>query len=235
MLTHTTQKLLKACSLFQNIADLELETLVAECSVTHPKRGELLVSAGTPALHVFIILMGSTKLVQSNPDGKERIVQFLFKNDLFGAAVVMNGGVYPISSIALEQSSILSIPRPVFANIFLKHPLIGQILITQMGERITQAHADRVNAYDSVEKRTAAFFLEILKKSRLLFGPTNRLSLPLTRQDIADRVGSTVETIIRTLSHWSKNNIISTHDKYIDILNESFLSQLTEQEKTFSL
>lgn len=225
-MSSTTNKLLKSCSIFQDLHDEELNSLIKECNILNPKRGEILFSAGYPASHVFIVLMGSTKLIQANPDGKERIVHFMFRGDMFGAAVVMNGGFYPVSAKALEQSSILSIQKNIFSDIFLKHPIIGKVLISQMGERIMQAHHDRVNAYDSVEKRTAAFFLEILKKSRSLMGQTKRISIPLTRQDIADRIGSTVETVIRTLSQWEKDQFINSAEKYIDILNETALENI---------
>ena len=81
-------------------------------------------------------------------------------------------------------------------------------------------------SFDSTEKRIAIFLLDLLERIQNTYGSTSRITIPLTRQDIADRVGSTVETVIRILSTWSKQKLIDTQDKYIEIPNMSTLRQV---------
>ena len=209
--------IMKALPLFAGLEKNELEMLAQKCAFPHFQRGELLFSAGYPATDVYIILTGSVKLVRAHPDGKERIVHLLLRGEMFGAPVAMQGGYYPVNAIALEQSTIMKIVTTNFQELFLKHPKVGQILIAQMSERMQQAHSDRVLSYDAVEKRIAWFLIDLLERIQKNFSRTSRIPIPLTRQDIADRVGSTVETVIRTLSTWSKQNLIDTQDKYIEI------------------
>lgn len=218
---------MKNISIFSGLGQSEMEVFAAKCTLCHLKRGEHAFSAGYPATHVYIILSGSAKLVRSHPDGKERIVHLLMRGEMFGAAVVMQGGFYPVNAIALEQSTTMKIEAKTFQDFFLRHPTVGQILIAQLGERIQQAHNDRVMSFDSIEKRIAVFLLELLERVQNAFGKTSRITIPLTRQDIADRVGSTVETVIRTLSIWSKQKLIDTQDKYIEIPNPSTLRKAT--------
>src|SRR3990167_6720481 len=193
---------MKNISIFSQLNQSEMVVLSEKCTICHLKRGEHAFSAGYQATHVYIILSGSAKLVRSHPDGKERIVHLLMRGEMFGAAVAMQSGFYPVSAVALEESTVMKIESKIFGTFFLTHPKVGQMLIGQMSERLQQAHSDRVMSYDTVEKRIAVFLLDLYDQVQTLFGKTSRIPVPLTRQDIADRVGSTVETVIRILSAW---------------------------------
>jgi len=208
---------IKNLPLFNSLSDEELLNMLDECEIVPLKKGEILFSAGYPATHVYIILSGCTKLVRSNPDGRERIVHLLLRGEMFGAAVAMQGGFYPVNAIALEDCIVMKICTKAFQNYFLRHPKLGQHLIAQLGERLQRAHTDRASSLDPVDRRVGLFLLDLLARSNKSFGHTLRIPIPLTRQDIADSVGSTVETVIRTLSQWSKANLIITQDRYIEI------------------
>lgn len=206
--------------LFSKLADDEVLALSSHCRIRHIRRNETLFHTGDPASNVYVLLFGSVKLVRSNPEGKERIVHLLLRGEMFGAAVALQqGGMYPVTAIGLEHTGLIEISATVFKNVFMKHPKIGQTLVSQMSERIQQAHNDRIMSYDSVDKRIAAFLLDLLRRSCARYGKTTRIPVPLTRQDIADRVGTTVETVIRTLSDWTKTGLVTTESKQIEIPN----------------
>lgn len=224
--TEKVHHIINKLPLFSSLSKAEALEMSQITDLLSLKRGEVLFSAGYPATHVYIVLSGCTKLVRSNPDGKERILHLLLIGEMFGAAVAVNGGFYPVSAIAMEQSLVMQIPTGVYQNFFLKHPKVGHILINQLGERIQKAHNDRIMSFDSVDKRVAAFLLDLLLRIKKVFGMTNRIPIPLTRQDIADCVGSTVETVIRITSSWSKQGWIDTQDKYIEIIQPSSLEKL---------
>lgn len=218
-------QLMSQCELFAGLGEDEIAELAQHCHLRTIKRGETLFHAGSPATHVYVVLFGSTKLVRSNPEGKERIVHLLLPGELFGAAVSLQNGAFPVSAVGLELTGIIEIAAPIFKTIFMKHPKIGQSLVAQMSQRILQAHSDRVMSFDSVDKRIAAFLADLLRRSCDRFGPTTRIPVPLTRQDIADRVGTTVETVIRILSEWSKDNLVLTEKKQIEIPDLETLCQ----------
>lgn len=218
-------QLLSQSELFAGLERDDILALSAHCRLRHIRRGEALFHAGSPAANVYVILFGSTKLVRSNAEGKERIVHLLLRGEMFGAAVALQNGQFPVTAVGLEHTGIIEIAAPVFKTVFMKHPKIGQTLVTQMSERIQQAHNDRILSFDSVDKRIAAFLADLLRRNCDRFGPTTRIPVPLTRQDIADRVGTTVETVIRTLSDWSKDSLVVTERKQIEIPNVETLCQ----------
>lgn len=209
--------------LFKELAQKEVNELAGFGSVRELDRGDVLFAAGTSADHVFIVLLGSLKLNRAHAEGRERIVHFLLNGDIFGAAVALNGGDYPLSAVALELSQVLQIPKDIFASSFLDHPKLGRALMGQITERMKQAHDDRIAVFDSTEKRIASFLVELLDRISRTYGPTTQLTVPLTRQDIADRVGTTVETVIRVLSLWSKKCLITTKGRHIAIPDKAAL------------
>lgn len=211
---------LSQSELFAKLVPDEVLALSSHCRIRHIRRSETLFHTGDPANSVYVILFGSMKLVRSNPEGKERIVHLLLRGEMFGAAVALQqGGAYPVTAIGLEHTGLIEISGTVFKNVFMKHPKIGQALVSQMSERIQQAHNDRILSFDSVDKRIAAFLIDLLRRSCERYGKTTRIPVPLTRQDIADRVGTTVETVIRTLSDWTKTGLVTTESKQIEIPN----------------
>jgi len=218
--------LLKTCPYFSHLVENEFVDLLERGQLRAASRGEKLFQAGEEARFVYLILSGSSKLVRSHPDGKDRIVHFLIRGDLFGALVALQGKAYPVTAVILEQSNVFEIPSSSFQELIQKGSPLGRILFFQMSERMRAAHDDRVNVFDSVDKRISFFLLDLLDRLEKSVGPTSRIPIPLTRQDIADRVGSTVETVIRTLSSWAEEGIISTQDRHIEIIQRPFLQSL---------
>lgn len=210
---------LSKCELFSGLTNTDVLELSSHCRIRHIRRGEVLFQADTPADYVYVVLFGSIKLLRTNIEGKERIMHVLLSGEMFGAAVALQQGVYPVTAAGLEHTGLIEIATPVFKSVFMKHPKVGQLLVAQLSDRIHQAHHDRVAVYDSVDKRIAAFLVDLLERSRRQYGETTRIPVPLTRQDIADRVGTTVETVIRTLSDWSKAGLVMTESKQIELPN----------------
>ena len=222
--------LLSQNPLFGKVSQKELKTLLGDSSIIEAEKGENIFEAGSRADFVFIVLSGALKLFRLHPDGKERIIHFLLQGEIAGAVVAMNQAFYPISAATLDYSRILKIKSDVFQKLFLAHQELGPVLAGQIGERMNQAHNDRLMVFDSVEKRLAACILDLLERFQKKTGPTSRIPLPLTRQDLANRIGSTVETVIRTLSEWSKKGWVITQDKYIEIADKKSVEKIGSEE-----
>jgi len=208
---------IKRIKVFSDLSDKDVGELTKEVEALRLKRGDFLYKMGDQAQFVYIVTVGSVKLVKYHPEGKERIVHFLLRGELFGAMVALNGGVYPLSALALEESTVLKIKADVFKQVYLNHPKIGQNLIEQISQRMMSAHDDRLFTIESVDKRIALFLVELLDRVQKIYGQTSRINLPLTKQDIADKVASTVETVIRIMGKWTKQKLVIVKDRYVEI------------------
>ncbi len=210
------------------LAELSTEMrkeIIAQCRALELKRNDFLFQAGNLAENAFLILMGSVKLFRSNPDGRHRIVHILLPGDVAAAPVVLNHAPYPVSAQTLEQSVALIIPSTYLSQL-LQKPIVGETILNQMTERMLQAHQDQIAIYDSTEKRIAYFLMELFERAQIHWGQTSRIPIPLTRQDIADRIGASVETVIRIISQWQKQNLLATHDKYFEIPDLALLKKV---------
>ncbi|EKD42686.1 MAG: transcriptional regulator [uncultured bacterium] len=217
---------LKQLEIFSGLESSDLDLLTQHTELHNFKRGSFIYKTGDEASYVYLMNVGSVKLIKSHPDGKERIIHILLRGEVFGAMVVMNKGFYPVSAVGLEEGSCLKIAASVFRQIFLNHPKIGQKLMLQISQRMQMAHDDRLFTIDSVEKRIAFFLLDLLERIQKIYGQTSRINLPLTKQDIADKVASTVETVIRIMGQWSRQNLVLIKDRYIEIPDISLLKNI---------
>lgn len=217
---------LKQLEVFSSLEADDLASLTLHTELFNFKRGSFIYKTGDEASHVYLMNTGSAKLLKNHPDGKERIIHILLRGEIFGAMVVMNKGFYPVSAQGLEEGSCLKISAAIFRQFFLTHPKIGQKLMLQISQRMQMAHDDRLFTIDSVEKRIAFFLLDLLERIQKIYGQTSRINVPLTKQDIADKVASTVETVIRIMGQWSKQNLIISKDRHIEIPDVTLLKNI---------
>ena len=219
--------------LLQNTFKMEEKealVLLKNSSPIEWKKGDFVFEAGEKADFVFIVLSGALKLYRLHADGKERIVRFLLPGEVAGAVVAMNQEAYPLSAKTLDYSVVLKIRSGVFQKIFLSHPQLGPQFAKQIAERIQEAHTDSLMVFDSVEKKLAHCILDLLHRFQKRVGPTRRIPLSLTRQDIANRIGASVETVIRVFSEWAKKGLVLTQDKYVEVPHENLLEELVGRE-----
>ncbi len=220
-----TDMSIKNWDLFSTIDDQEFVNLMAGTILIQFKKGTVLYEAGEEAKHVYLLKSGSLKLVRIHSEGRDRIVHILLRGEVFGAVVALNNGLYPLRVQGLEEGSCLKIERDIFKQLFMAHPKLGAKLMLQISQRMISAHDDRLNTIESVDKRVALFLLDLLERIQKIYGPTSQINLPLTKQDIAERVASTVETVIRVMGQWSKSNLIAIKDRHIEIPDIALLKQ----------
>jgi CRP-like cAMP-binding protein len=111
------------------------------------------------------------------------------------------------------------------------HPDLAWALIEEMGRRLQQAH-ERIRslAVEKVERRVARMLLRMANTAgERLEGGAVRITVPLSRQDIADMAGTVVETAIRTMSKFQKQSWIETQEGYIVLLHPHELVAVAEE------
>ena len=169
----------------------------------------------------YIILEGKVKVLKHSSLGREFIVAFFGSGEMFGEVAVFENRSYPASAQAIAVTKVLGIKREDFLNFLTNHPPVALRIINILGGRLRDAQSRlRDMAGERVEQRLASVLLMLSLK----LGP----SLPFTRQEIANMVGTTIETTIRVMSRLKNGGIIrSTRGKVI-ILDEAKLRLLSE-------
>jgi CRP-like cAMP-binding protein len=181
---------------------------------------------------LYIVKEGRIKLVKHSDTGKDVILQIYVPGDMFGEVAIFDRKPYGASTQAMEDSTVLKLSRKDFLLFLGRHPFIATEMIMELGRQLREAHSTiKSLAVDRVEQRIASILLKLAGKLGVQEKVGIVLNLPLTRQDLADMAGTTVETTIRVMSRFTKAKIIKAVNGKILILDSKMLRQIAEEKE----
>lgn len=213
-----SERKLKTLELFEGVGVEETEEFRRAGDYVNLKNNQVLFTEGEPLTSVYIILFGSFKMIRQGGHGAPVIFNFLGRNEALGISVVrLPQPQYPVTAVANEQSSVFRIKLADFNRLISKSPILEQRIYLQILRRFREFQEDRCFEKARVSRKLAQFLLRTLEDQQ----PSCRsqIAIPLTRKDIARRIGAENETVVRLLSSWTKNGWIQTHSKHIEVIN----------------
>jgi CRP-like cAMP-binding protein len=174
-------------------------------------RGETIVAAGDLAAHVYVLSSGCIRLSHHAADGRRHIADFLFNGDVFGLG---DAGFFALSAEAVSPVTLAAYPRAVFDRLGEGNNHLRSDIFAHLSLAISQAHRHLflVSCLNARE-RVAAFLVRMMEKPQLVFG--SRLDLPMARQDIADHLGLTIETVCRALAALKAEAVIEVPNAHL--------------------
>lgn len=216
--------ILKGYSLFKDVGEKDLALLLEGHRFKNVRHHQALYKSGDPADSFAIVLTGAFKLVRATPRGDDAIVYFATPGELIGGLVMLKQSAYPVSAVALGASTGLVLPRSTYMSAWISNASVQAKLNSALYSRMSVLQEDKANSKLSLQQRVAYLLLSLLDKQPAT--ETSRLPIPLTRQEIADSVGSSVESVIRCMSDLSQQGLIHTEDKQIEILRTDKIVEL---------
>ncbi|HEX7674767.1 MAG TPA: Crp/Fnr family transcriptional regulator [Bdellovibrio sp.] len=167
---------------------------------------------------VFVILFGTIKLQQKLNPAETVIYHFLSRGDIFGASIEnSSSGTYLSDAVAVDHCGLLKIPTLDFHKTLHRHNSIMKALWTQMSMHLSDLQLDHAFQKKTVPHRIAEFLLRMHQRQAPIYG--NKIKIPLSRRDIAAKIGSKPETVARVLSDWTRKGWIHTQDKFLELLD----------------
>jgi CRP-like cAMP-binding protein len=191
--------------------------------------GERIFSEGQPAESLWAVKDGLVHIIKSNPDGREIVLQVIPPGELFGAVVAVETKPYPASAVAAMDSVVWRLPASLARELCQKYPSLRSAILDQVSGRLREAH-DRLRslALERVEQRLARMLLALADK---IGQRKDRVTvLEVTRQELADMIGTTVETTIRITSKWQQAGVISSSRHQIGLDDPVSLRRIAEGE-----
>lgn len=189
--------------------------------------GGHVIHEGDEALSVFNVASGSIKLYKLLADGRCQITGFLLPGDFCGIAT---DGTYAYSAEALEPSEICSMPRRKLEAVFSRHPELERRLLAIVSHELSVAQDQMLllGRKNAVE-RLAAFLLRQSARSERIGWPADPVQLPMSRADIADYLGLTIETVSRTFTKLKDEGAIRLPTKtVVELADRARLEALAE-------
>ena len=206
----------KSLPIFRERSPSDLENLLYGAEEKRVKHREVLFRAGEPANSFSVVVQGAFKLLRSNPAGDDIIVFFATPGDMIGGLLMSTpGSNYPVTSVAMGSGIVLEIPRETFLKSWSLDLTIQQRMSGMLFQRMSLLHDQKVLAKAPLTQKIACQILSLIE--RYCGEKETILPIPLTRQEIADSVGASVESVIRVMSDWSHQGIIETSDQVIHV------------------
>ncbi|MFC1549401.1 Crp/Fnr family transcriptional regulator [Nitrospirota bacterium] len=206
--------------IFSSLSDADMEEIASLVSTESLGKKETIFSEGEPSDWFYAVYEGKVKITKLSVDGKEIILELIKPGELFGAVAVLKGFPYPANAVAMEDSSIMKVSRKNMMLILDRFPALMFNLMESLGDRLRDSHETTKNiALEKVGSRIAALLLKLSEQMGTKTPEGTSLNIKLTKQDIAEMVGTTVETSIRTMSRFKKNGLIKEEGGKVIILD----------------
>ncbi len=183
-----------------------------------------LFSQEEPADHVFSVTEGTVRLYKLLPDGRRQIVGFAMPGDFLGLALMDRFGV---SAEAVDDVTVCRFPRKPFAAFLDEKPHLLRRLHEFAGHELSLAQEQMVLlGRRSADERVAAFLVGLRARLARIGYRSVTLPLPMSRQDMADFLGLTIETVSRTMTRLARERAILIVPDGVRITNAAHLEGL---------
>jgi CRP-like cAMP-binding protein len=219
---------LKKIDLFKDLSDEELKELEHYITTVAFRKKEDIFTEGDAPEWFYIVSTGKVKVTKISHEGKEIILEIISPYDIFGGVAVLRNFPYPANAVAMEDSEILKISRKNLMRLVDRFPNLMFCIALQLGDRMKSSFDSLKNiALERVEARIAALLLKLGNKVGVETDEGLMINMRLTKQDVADMVGTTVETSIRTFSKFKKDGLVIESDGKVIIRDRERLEELS--------
>jgi CRP-like cAMP-binding protein len=213
--------------LFRRLTPADRGRIAAVAASRTYARGERLFDEGDTPDDLFIVTAGRVKVFKHGPVGHDVILEIFGPGDPIGAVAVYESRPYPASAAALEVSTCLRIPSRPFFELLEASPTLVRGLLSGLSLRLVELTTRLAELTSSrVDVRLARLFLKLSDR----IGRADRggvfIPLPLSRQELADLAGTTIETAIRIMSRWGKADVLRTEPDGFTVVDRANLEKL---------
>jgi CRP/FNR family transcriptional regulator len=208
-----------------------LNSCLAQGCVRRYDVKEFVFAEGDPAKHIYRIEAGAVSLFKILPDGRRQILGFAYAGDFIGLGVQ---GEHIMSAQAIKAARIRSLPLAALHQIATRDADLSFMLYQAVAEELAATRdLMMTTGHRSASERVAAFLMALSRRNRRMGKPAGLIDLPMTRADIADFLGLTIETISRTLTKFKTRKLIDLpQSARVELLDMIELQKLAEGEET---
>lgn len=204
---------------FDDVKKLEeLKNLSSQRRVKHFKKKELVFSEGNQPNYLYFLSKGKIKTFKAHEYGKEFITTLYKDGDFLGYTALLENQAYTDSAEALEDCEVVLIPKEDFFALIYNNMDVMKAFVKLLSDNILEKEKQLVNlAYSTVRKRVAEAL--VLLYARYSRESDQNFSISLSREDLANIVGTATESLIRTLSDFKEEKLVEIRGSNITILN----------------
>jgi CRP-like cAMP-binding protein/CheY-like chemotaxis protein len=203
----------------------QLKKLSEERDIRKYKKKESVYQESGYPRGIYFVVSGKIKCSKTNEFGKELITGIYKEGDFFGFLALLEDKAYSDTAVALEESEICMIPKADFESLVYNNAEVSKKFIKILSDNLHEKEEQLIRiAYNSVRKRIADALIALHERYKKESKPTSVINI--SREDLANFVGTAYETIIRTLTDFREEKMIDLQGREITILDYEKLSRL---------
>ncbi len=189
-------------------------------------RNTALYRMGEDFKNLYAVRLGHFKTFQTNRGGTEQITGFQMPGELLGLDAISTD-LHQCHAVALEDSEVCEIPFVLLQNLFLEIPGLQRHFHRMMSQEITREQSVMLLLGNmSAEQKLAAFFLNLSARYNARGYSDTNLHLRMTREDIGNYLGLTIESVSRLLTRFKQQRLIDIKQREVDLLSLDRLKAL---------
>lgn len=226
----TAEELLRTTPIFSRLSPADRRTIADVARLAQFQKGETIFEQESPSDAFYAITSGRAKIFKSLPDGRDVILEVFGPGDPLGAVAAYLDRPFPANAVALEDTTCVIIPRQDFFRLLETNPSLVRGLLLGLTTRLVEL-TNRLAELTGgrIEPRFARLFLKLASEMGRAERGGTFIPLALSRQELADMTGTTVETCIRIMSRWNKDGVVRTdHDGFV-VLRQAELERLSRE------
>jgi CRP/FNR family transcriptional regulator, polysaccharide utilization system transcription regulator len=217
---------LETGSIFKHLTAEEVEAINFAKDFRQYKRGEILYQEGNRISGFYCINSGIIKVYKTGFDGKEQIIRFAKAGEIIAYRSVLSNEVACTSARVIEECSVCFIPSEILISFIKTNSAYSLELLRLACHELGEANSFITDiAQKTVRERLAEILLLLVNDFGL--DEQNYLRISLTREELANIVGTATESVIRLLSEFKTDNLVELNGRKIRILNKKELEKIS--------
>jgi len=216
----TAAKTLSQVGLFAGLSEAELTFLSQRAVPRKFSAGEIVFSEGDPCTGMYVVESGQVRIFKTSVGGREQVLSIDGPGGSIAELPVFDGGNYPASVSAVEDSTLLFIGKQDFQALCLTHPQVALKVLRVVGTRLRKlVGIIEELSFTTVRHRLAAFLLRLAKREGARVEGGTEITLPASNQELAAQIGTVRELVSRNLSRFQAEKLIQMDGRKIVIAN----------------
>jgi CRP/FNR family transcriptional regulator, polysaccharide utilization system transcription regulator len=213
-------------SVFKNLSREEVDLINFEKEYKHFTRGDVMYLEGSRISGFYCVHRGIIKVYKTGIDGKEQIIRFAKKGDIIGYRSVLSNELACTSAKVIDDASVCYIPAHILISFVKENSAFAMEVMKLTCQELGEANSYITDiAQKTVRERLAEVILHLINEFGL--DDQNYLRISLTREELANIVGTATESVIRLLSEFKSDNLIELNGRKIKIINKNKLEKIS--------
>ncbi len=214
---------------WSNLSAVDQEWIKLHATIKHLAKKEILFEQDSTPIAVYFVRRGKVKAIRSNTDGSNQVLFFYVEGDFFGYRPLLAEELQPVSIVAIEPTDLFQISKSRFRELLSASTSLSEQLLVSLSREFGILVNRIINFTQRDTRHRLALALLLLHEKFVSVAHTEaETPIVLTRSDLADYVGTSLETLVRLLGELKEQNVLKIEGKKIFILQMRKLLELAD-------